>query len=269
MNARHRNMSGISRRGKNFPLMQIPVFGQTIIPRPSVRAYDGSFGHDVTDKWLETSARGIWNVAHPDSSKPFRFLDLNSYHNDRLARTSPSLTTLLDSTNKGFVDFNRPRQLAPFTTNHRHAVPLKHRPCRSIAGAKRLFQCLSRQSILCGCQMPSGFKPSRQRCSRLFHDRTSRHGCLVTTCSTNQSAPRLTPRLSGRLGCRTAKTDWPPQFLPVGCTRSFIGDLLDELPERVGEINPIGQIVSHVSPGDAGHTRHNSTGGANRLPRLY
>ena len=86
--------------------MQIPVLGQTIIPRPPVRAYDGAFSHNVTDKRLEISARGIWNVAHPDSSKPFRFPDLNNYHDDRLARTSPSLTTLLDSTNKGFVDIS-------------------------------------------------------------------------------------------------------------------------------------------------------------------
>ena len=91
--------------------------------------------------------------------------------------------------------------------------------------------------------MPSGFKPSRQRCSRLFHDRTSRHGCLMTACCTDQPPPRLTPRLSRRLACRTAKTTWPPQFLQVGFTCSFIGERLNELPERVGEINPIGQIV--------------------------
>lgn len=161
MNARHRNMGGISRRGKNCPLMQISVLGQSIIPSPSISAYYGSFGHDVTDKWLEISARGIWNVAHPNSSKPFRLLDLNSYHNDRLARTSPSLTTVHNSTNKSFVDFNCPRQLASFTTNHRHTVPLKHRPCRPIAGANRPFQGLSRESIFCGRQMPSGFEPSR------------------------------------------------------------------------------------------------------------
>ena len=96
--------------------------------------------------------------------------------------------------------------------------------------------------------MPSGLKPSRQRCSRLFHDRTSRHGCLMTACCTDQPPPRLTPRLSRRLACRTAKTTWPPQFLQVGFTCSFIGERLNELPERVGEINPIGQIVPRVSP---------------------
>ena len=48
MNARHRNMGGISRRGKNCPLMQISVLGQSIIPSPSISVYYGSFGNDVT-----------------------------------------------------------------------------------------------------------------------------------------------------------------------------------------------------------------------------
>ena len=110
MNTWHRYMGWIARRGKYSSLMQKPVVRRAIVPSPSVRAYGSSFGNDVTDKWLEIGTRCIWNVAHTDSSKALWLLYLSSYHYDGFAGTSPSFSSLLDSTHKGLVDLDRSRQ---------------------------------------------------------------------------------------------------------------------------------------------------------------
>jgi len=207
--------------------MKIPLFTQTVIPSPSIRADNSIFGRDITDKLIELNARRIGDMTHPSPAKSFRLLNFNSYYNDRFARTTPSLTTLLDSTNKGLINLYRSRQLASLTTNHRYTISLEHRPCRTIADTQRSFECLSRNTVFRSRKMPCSFKPSCQRRTRFVHDRTCRHRCLMATCCTDQSTSRLMPRFTDGLACWTAKTTMPPELLQVGCTSILIGKLLE------------------------------------------
>lgn len=86
--------------------MLVSAACQIIVPGPTVCKYGRSFGHNVTNKWLETCNRGIRNMTHTDSPKALRLLNLDSYHNDRLAGTPTTFPSLLDTTYKGFINLD-------------------------------------------------------------------------------------------------------------------------------------------------------------------
>ena len=174
-------------------------------------------------------------MTHSNSPKSLSLLDLDRYHDDGLAGTAPALPSTLDSAHDGLIDLDRSRQPFSLATHHRYAVSLEHRPRRSVAGVQRPLQGFSREAVLRGRQMPGGFKPGRKWCPRLLQDRSSRHGCLVATRRTDQTAPRLTPRHSTCLTSRAAEARWPPQLLQVDCSRIVAGEFLHELTVRVWE----------------------------------
>jgi hypothetical protein len=205
-----------------------------------------SLGHNVTDKWLEIRAGGIWNMTHSNSPKSHGLLDLDSYDYDWFAGSAPPLPSSLDSTYQSLVDLDRSRQPFTLATHHRYAKSLKHRPRRPVAGAERSLQGFCREAILGGRQMPGGFKPSRKGCPRLLQDCSSRHRCLVATCRTDQTATRLTPRNSNCLTSRAAEALWPPQPLQVRRARIVAGELLHEFTVRVWEITFCHYAVLHV-----------------------
>ena len=193
-------------------------------------------------------------MTHSDSPKTFRFLDLDSYYNNRLIGSTAALSSLCDTTKEGLIDFDYTRQLPSLATYHRYSIPLENGPGRPVAGAQSSFQGFGRKAVLSGCKVPCGFKPSRQWCPRFFKNRTSRHGCLMTACGTDQTATRLAPRLRTSHAFRATKAFWPPQVLQVVCTRAVVRKMLHEFAVSVWK------IVSCC------HMGQNNTGGANRLP---
>jgi hypothetical protein len=222
-----------------------PCLDKPLYPvQPSVRTV-APWAH-VTDKWLEIRAGGIWNMTHSNSPKSLRLFDLDSYHYDWLAGSAPALPSSLDSTHQGLVNLNRSRQSFTFATYHRYAKSLEHRPRRPVVGTQRPLQGFSRKAVLGGRQMPGGFKPSRKRCPRLFQDCRSRHGSLVATRRTDQTAPRLAPRHSNCLTSGAAESLLPSQLLQVDCTRLVARELLHELTVRVWEIISCRQVVLHA-----------------------
>lgn len=263
MNARHRHMSRIARRGQNCSLVTIPMFTQTVIPSPPIGTDNSIFGRDITDKLIELNARSIWDMTHPYPAESFRLLNLNSYYNDRFARTTPSFTTLFDSTNKGLINLYRSRQLTSLTTNHRYPISLEHRPCRTIADAERSLECLSRNTAFRSRKMPCSFKPSCQRRTRFVHDRTCRNRCLMATCCTDQATSRLTPRFPDGLAGWTAKTIMPPQLLQVGSTSILIRKFLNKFSKGTGKIFCSRHIVRRITNRITNHAGHDTTGGAN------
>ena len=217
--------------------MYLLVFGQTIVSFPAICPDGCAFLHDVTNEWLEISKRGFWNMTHSDSPKTFRFFDLNSYCDNRLTGSTSALPTLHDTTEKGFIDFDNTQQSLSFAAYHPNTVTLKNGPCRPITDAQGSFQGFGRKAVLGGCKVPSSFKPSRQWCPRFFHNRASRHGCLMTTRGTDQAPTRLTPRLPTSLACRATKAIWPPQLLQVDSTCIVIGKMLHKLAVDIWKIS--------------------------------
>jgi hypothetical protein len=60
------------------------MFSQAIVSFPAVCPNSCPFGYNVTDEGKEIRKRGFRNMTHSDSPKTFRFLDLDSYYNNRL-----------------------------------------------------------------------------------------------------------------------------------------------------------------------------------------
>ena len=195
-------------------------------------------------------------MTHSNSPKTFRLFDLDSNHNDGFTTSASALSSLLNTTNEGLVDFDSTRQPLSLTTYHRYAVTLEHRPRRPVAGAQCSLQGFGRKSVLGCCQVPGGFKPSGQWGPRFFQNRTSRHRCLMAACGTDQTTTCLAPRLPTRLAYGAAEAIRPPQLFQIGSTYIVIGKVLHKLTVRVREIP------------SCRHARKCTTGGANRLPPL-
>lgn len=216
--------------------MYVLVLEQSIVSFPAVCANSCLLGYNVTDERLEISKRGFWNMTHSNSPKTFRFLDLDSYHNNRLSGSAAALAALHDATKECLVNFDNTRQLPPLTTHHRYPVSLENRPSRPVTGTQRSFQSFCRKAIFGGCKVPCGFKPSRQWRSRFFQNRANRHGCLMTTCRTDQTTTCLSPRIPKSHACRAMKTIWPPQVLQVGSACTVVRKMLHKFAISVWEV---------------------------------
>jgi len=190
-------------------------------------------------------------MTHSNSPKPFRRFELNSNHNNGFTTSASALSSLHNTTNEGLVDFNSTRQQLSLATYHRYAVTLEHRPRRPVAGTQCSLQSFGRKAVLGCCQVPSGFKPGGQWSTRFFQNGTSRYGCLMAACRTDQTTTCLAPRLTTRLAYGTAETIRPPQLFQIDSTYFVIGKMLHKLTVRVRE------ILSCL------HAREDTTGGAN------
>ena len=195
-------------------------------------------------------------MTHSNSPKTFRLFDLDSNRNNGFTPSASALSSLHNTSNEGLVDFDSTGQPLSLATYHRYAVTLEHCPRRPVAGAQCSLQGFGRKAVLTGCQVPGGFKPSGQRGSRFFQNRTSRHGCLMAAGGTDQTTTCLAPRLPARLAYGAAEAIRPPQLLQIGSTYIVIGKVLHKLTVRVREIS------------FCRHARKYTTGGANRLPPL-
>ena len=71
MHARHSDVGGIAGRGKYGFLVQISMVSQAVVTAPTIRVHGRPLGHDVADELLETCARSIGNMSHPDSAEAF------------------------------------------------------------------------------------------------------------------------------------------------------------------------------------------------------
>ena len=175
MHGRHSDMSGIAGRGKYGFLVQISMISQAVVAAPTIRVHGRPLGHDVADELLETCARGIGNMSHPDSAEAFGVFHFHRYDDDGIGASTATLSSLRNSTHKSLIHLDRSRQRFAFAPHHRHTVPLQYRPGRSITGAQRSLQSLGRKTVLCGCQMPRNFEPSCERRPRLIHNSAGRH----------------------------------------------------------------------------------------------
>ncbi len=74
-------------------------------------------------------------MTHSDSTKPLWIFDLNSNRNDSFIGSTPSFTTMIDTTHKALIDLNDSGQLLSFTPYHSNTILVKHFPCSTIACA--------------------------------------------------------------------------------------------------------------------------------------
>lgn len=190
-------------------------------------------------------------MTHSNSPKTFRLFDLDSNHNNGFSTSASAPFSLHNTTNESLVDFDSTRQPLSLATYHRYAVTLEHRPRRPVTDAQCSLQGFGRKAILGCCQVPGGFKPSGQWGPRFFHNRASRHGCLIAARGTDQTTTCLAPRLSTCLAYGATEAIRPPQLLQIGSTYIVIGKVLYKLTVRVREIP------------SCRHARKDTTGGAN------
>jgi len=234
----HRHVCRITRGRQYGSPVYVALVLQVVVSSPTVGQNGTPDGYCVRNERQQVGARRVWHMAHPHSSEAFWLLHLYGNHHDTLVRATATFATDFDTSDQSLINFHVARQLLTLSTNHRHSVTLKHRPCHPVADAHGALQRLGRQSVLGSCKVPSGLDPCREGRPRLVQNRACADCRLMAALRTHKTATRLAPRRGDRGARRTDKSLSPSQLLQIRGAGSVIGEHPDELPVGTRVIVP-------------------------------
>jgi len=160
MNSWHDDMSRISTCRDVDGFMAISSAIQAIISAPTISPNLGTNLNVVQDESMKAFRRNIRHHCHTYSARPFS-PDFGGYSNNRLSFSPTPSDLRSNSTNIGFINFDRPLQLVPSGSNHPSTQFVQPHPCSVVAPeAKNSLQAKSAGSMLLTGNEPHGEEPS-------------------------------------------------------------------------------------------------------------
>src|SRR5688572_5880722 len=114
-----------------------------------------------------------------------------------------------ETTDKSFVNFNRPHELVKGSGLHGLADTMQEKPCRFLSDAKRTVDLVRANPILRVDDQPNGRQPLIETDRRVFHDSSELHTKMLLTAFANPDAASLNKRVLRRFATRTGDTIRP------------------------------------------------------------